>query len=72
MTLSDLEQKRGNLEQAENYLQKANSVSIDNDFVPATIAYHYYKINKERDDYKRALSFYEEICSSRGFPYEYK
>ena len=66
LTLSDLEQKRGNLEQAENYLQKANSVSIDNDFVPATIAYHYYKINKERDDYKRAL------CSSRGFPYEYK
>ena len=47
LTLSDLEQKRGNLEQAENYLQKANSVSIDNDFVPATIAYHYYKINKE-------------------------
>ena len=36
LTLSDLEQKRGNLEQAENYLQKANSVSIDNDFVPAT------------------------------------
>jgi len=33
LTLSDLEQKRGNLEQAENYLQKANSVSIDNDFV---------------------------------------
>lgn len=64
LTLSDLEQKRGNLEQAENYLQKANSVSIDNDFVPATIAYHYYKINKERDDYKRALSFYEEYVAA--------
>lgn len=36
----------------------------DNDFVPATIAYHYYKINKERDDYKRALSFYEEYVAA--------
>lgn len=41
-------------------------------FVSATIAYHYYKINKERDDYKRALSFYEEYVAAEDSHYEYK
>ncbi|WP_297903711.1 hypothetical protein [uncultured Parabacteroides sp.] len=64
LVLVDIEEKRGNLKKAEQYLRKASEVSADNELVPITITYYNYVINKKQDNLKNALNFYEKYVAT--------
>ena len=62
--LVDIEEKRGNIEKAEQYLRKASEVSTDNELVLITITYYNYVMNKKQDNLKNALNFYEKYVAT--------
>lgn len=64
LVLVDIEEKRGNIEKAEQYLRKASEVSTDNELVLITITYYNYVMNKKQDNLKNALNFYEKYVAT--------
>lgn len=59
LALADISITKREIEKAEHYLQKASEALSKNEYIPATIAYNRYRINKLQGDFKNALSSYE-------------